>query len=226
MSGEKGCVLTGRRPSQAQRVVSKIILVIYSAFPAAVQRPPDGKRNPLGRRRAVQRLTAAGGFAAGLQRLPAQQINRKKKKKDKKASSRRYFIVARHVFLGSLSSREPEDSEGAVTGAAGPGGCHGQLSLVVESSVDVPAHAAASPCGLCRCVLGDPESKINRGEFRTGVEIDDQASGEPRGAPQWEATLCSLEGGGSGTQSWQTASRRRCHGIYPHINIRFPWQPQ
>lgn len=80
-------------------------------------------------------------------------------------------------------------------GAAGRGGCHGQPSLVVESSVDVPAHAATSPRGLCRCVPGDPEPKINRGEFRTGIEIDDQASGEPRGAPQGEATQCSLAGG-------------------------------
>lgn len=54
--------------------------------------------------------------------------------------------------------------------------------LVARRRVDVPARTALSLGWLCRCVLRDPETKIARGEFGTGVEVDDQALGKPRGA--------------------------------------------
>lgn len=45
----------------------------------------------------------------------------------------------------------------------------------------------------CRCVLGDPETKIAKGELRTGAGIDEQALGEPRGAVQGVAGLHSCQ---------------------------------
>lgn len=55
--------------------------------------------------------------------------------------------------------------------------------LVTERSVHTPAHAAISRlCWLCRCILGDPETKIATGGFRTGTEVDGQAPGEPLGS--------------------------------------------
>lgn len=57
------------------------------------------------------------------------------------------------------------------------------MGLPLLLALRTPAHAATSRlCWLCGCILGDPETKIATGGFRTGAEVDGQAPGEPLGS--------------------------------------------
>lgn len=154
-------------------------LGIYSAFPGALRLPPDGNRNPFSaagfcRDCSIPAAFLAEGFGGALQRLPAYQTKKKKEKKkqaDVILSSPGTSTLA--VFeVGCLRTVKE-------WGRTGPPRLAG---LVARRRVDVPARTALSLGWLCRCVLRDPETKIARGEFGTGVEVDDQALGKPRGA--------------------------------------------